>query len=232
MSQTSPIPSVAALAALLHAFLTNPNNATPPSVEHIISVLNTVQSNLGGNGAPSASTGPAIVNNNPDVTPTSSGSANQSPPSPVTTADDADDADSNADAESDAEAAEPADLQGLPIAAAAGTSVFVSNPPQDIGKITGFVCANCKVYNLVRPATETWYCVTKGRRVGVYKGIHAVRDWVLGFSGFGLSKHPNCKEALEAWADAYEAGNIAFPDDVDYNNPGEFGAASVPAVHV
>ncbi|EAU89961.2 hypothetical protein CC1G_05877 [Coprinopsis cinerea okayama7 len=90
------------------------------------------------------------------------------------------------------------------LATAGGTSVFVRNPPRDVGSITGFVCANCNVYNLVRDAKETWYCITTGQRA------------------------PSREAALAEWAKACKAGNVKWPG-VDNTNPDTFHPAGVAA---
>lgn len=38
------------------------------------------------------------------------------------------------------------------------------------GNLKGYVCHECKTYNVVIPSSEAWYVVVKGKSVGVYKG--------------------------------------------------------------
>jgi hypothetical protein len=45
------------------------------------------------------------------------------------------------------------------------------NPHHTNFDMTGFTCAKCKAFNLLRDSKHSWYAVTKGKSVGLYK------DW-------------------------------------------------------
>ncbi|KAG2006693.1 hypothetical protein CC2G_014449 [Coprinopsis cinerea AmutBmut pab1-1] len=113
-----------------------------------------------------------------------------------------------------------------------GTSIFVAHPQGDIGGITGFACARCHTYNLFQDSRKTWYCVTVGKRVGVYRGYNRVHSWVNGFPSNVFTKHRTLKEALRTWADAYYNDAIQFPPlhvrDCTLPDPDFFGEATVP----
>jgi hypothetical protein len=59
-----------------------------------------------------------------------------------------------------------------------GTPSRVSSPspastlPNDAP--SGFLCQHCQQYNLLRPAGDTWYTVTAGRNVGVFRGWYLI----------------------------------------------------------
>ncbi len=48
---------------------------------------------------------------------------------------------------------------------------------------SGFTCQHCQQYNVLRSAGDTWYTVTAGRNVGVFRG------WYDTFGFFGLDVH-------------------------------------------
>jgi hypothetical protein len=39
---------------------------------------------------------------------------------------------------------------------------------------SGFLCQHCQQYNILRPAGDTWYTVTAGRSVGVFRGWYFI----------------------------------------------------------
>ncbi|RXW13543.1 hypothetical protein EST38_g12314 [Candolleomyces aberdarensis] len=81
-------------------------------------------------------------------------------------------------------------------------------PPADDSTITGFVCARCNAHNLVRPAKDTWYVVTVGNEVGVFKGWHKVQALVSGVSGACYKKYRSEAEAVVAFENALDAGVV------------------------
>ncbi|KAM6504125.1 hypothetical protein JOM56_001068 [Amanita muscaria] len=52
---------------------------------------------------------------------------------------------------------------------------------------------------------ESWYMISAGCRVGVYRGWHLVRPLVLGVSGACYKKYPSEATALAAFAEAEAA---------------------------
>jgi hypothetical protein len=58
---------------------------------------------------------------------------------------------------------------------------------------SGFVCQHCQQYNFLRSAGETWYTVTAGRNVGVFRGWYDTL-------GFLVSTHTNlsCRHRVQS----------------------------------
>ncbi|KAF9553598.1 hypothetical protein CPC08DRAFT_767407 [Agrocybe pediades] len=74
--------------------------------------------------------------------------------------------------------------------------------------ISGFVCAKCDSYNLLRPSSESWYTVIAGRTPGVYKNWAVVYPLVTGVSKACFKKHKSEEEAREVFAEAVAAGVV------------------------
>ncbi|KAJ2911432.1 hypothetical protein MD484_g8981, partial [Candolleomyces efflorescens] len=97
----------------------------------------------------------------------------------------------------------------LPEPAGKGKGKELAPPPAPEGEtLTGFVCASCKTHNLVRPAKDTWYVVTVGKEVGVFRGWHNVQPLVTGVSGACYKKYTSEDGARIAFAEALAAGNV------------------------
>ncbi|KAF6755229.1 hypothetical protein DFP72DRAFT_1067937 [Ephemerocybe angulata] len=74
--------------------------------------------------------------------------------------------------------------------------------------ISGFVCAACNTHNLLRPAKDTWYCVTAGRQVGIFQGWPTVQPLVIGVRGSCFKKYSSEADALTAFERATAAGTV------------------------
>jgi len=59
-----------------------------------------------------------------------------------------------------------------PPLAPASTSAIPGEAP------SGFVCQHCQQFNVLRSAGDTWYTVTAGRNVGVFRGWY-VTVWIF-----------------------------------------------------
>ncbi|KAF9471163.1 hypothetical protein BDN70DRAFT_820364, partial [Pholiota conissans] len=71
-------------------------------------------------------------------------------------------------------------------------------------------CASCNAYNLLRPATNTWYTVVAGRNVGVFQGWHSVQALVSGVPHASYRKYPSEEAAREAFEDAMSQGLVVI----------------------
>ncbi|KAF9555792.1 hypothetical protein CPC08DRAFT_765698 [Agrocybe pediades] len=74
--------------------------------------------------------------------------------------------------------------------------------------ISGFVCAKCDSYNLLRPSSDSWYTVIAGRCPGVYKNWAVVYPLVTGVSKACFKKHKSEEEARQVFAEATAAGVV------------------------
>jgi len=55
--------------------------------------------------------------------------------------------------------------------ALASTSAIPGEAP------SGFVCQHCQQFNFLRSAGDTWYTVTAGHNVGVFRGWYDISDF-------------------------------------------------------
>ncbi|KAH6916350.1 hypothetical protein BKA70DRAFT_1216546 [Coprinopsis sp. MPI-PUGE-AT-0042] len=87
------------------------------------------------------------------------------------------------------------------------TSVYAGhlNPHYVNTNLTGFTCANCKTHNLLHDASSTWYAVTRGRSVGVYRDWSVVSSMVIGVKGAVYKKYKTQDDAIAAWDEACKA---------------------------
>ncbi|EAU92203.1 hypothetical protein CC1G_13018 [Coprinopsis cinerea okayama7 len=91
----------------------------------------------------------------------------------------------------------------------AGGSVYARDlNPDAPASLRGFVCANCRTYNLLRDSKETWYVVTAGRSVGIYRDWLTVQPMVTGVPGACYKRYDTHEEALAAWNRARANGAI------------------------
>ncbi|KAM6490382.1 hypothetical protein JOM56_014146 [Amanita muscaria] len=88
-------------------------------------------------------------------------------------------------------------------AAAAVTATHVA-APTDVA-----APANTTV-TTANAAHETWYMVSTGHAVGVFRGWHIVKPLVVGVSGACFKKYPSKAAALAAFSEAQEANAVTI----------------------
>ncbi|KAG2008841.1 hypothetical protein CC2G_014227 [Coprinopsis cinerea AmutBmut pab1-1] len=90
-----------------------------------------------------------------------------------------------------------------------GMSVWAGDlNPDAPAAVSGFTCAHCRAYNLLRDSTKTYYVVTSGSGIGIYKDWLVVKPLVNGVSGNACKKFSTFAEALAAWDAAVAAGVV------------------------